>query len=239
MTQTYADFSDVCTKFYDLVINPANVARFVYKSVEKFNPKLALFVGGFFLVAKELQNLGISLTVTDYTDEMVAEGKLRLPGVRVEKADLRDLPFDGEFDTVFVIGRVFTHMLTEEDSSRALRSLHRSLKPGGVTFIDNYENTKIQTTDYFNGRVKVNDPTIEITRDSSTQLLSSQPHIVNWKATYQVMHNGTSKTYNDEMQHRAFSRNEMKRLVEQHGFECSAQGDNFDDTSFFTVATRL
>ncbi len=238
MTETYSNSSDVCAKFYDLVIDPRQVANFVLSKVAGYRPGNCLFVGGFFLVARELQELGLTMTLVDYSEDMMREAYERLSNATTEVADLRKLPFEDEFDTVFVIGRVFTHMLTPEDASSALRSIHRSLKPGGVVFLDNYEDTKIQDTDYFNGRISVSDPAVEIVRDSSTCLVSRDPLIVNWKASYHIKSNGDSRSFSDEMYHRAFSRSEMQRLFEQHGFQVFSQGDNFDETSFFTVAGK-
>lgn len=238
MTETYSDFSDICTKFYDLVVDPYQVAQFVYSKIEKYRPRSVLFVGGFFLVARELQKLGLDLVVTDYTDQMAREARSRLPDTRIELADLRELPFHEEFDTVLVIGRVFTHMLTSEDSSRALQSVNRALKSGGIVLLDNYEDSKIQVTDYFNGCVSVSDSTLQIVRESSTELISHDPLVVNWKAEYRATLGSETKSFNDEMHHRAFSRDEMKELLELHGFTVLGQGDNFDETSFFTLARR-
>ncbi len=238
MTDTYSSFSDICTKFYDLVIDSKEVARFVYEKIQNSKPKTCLFVGGFFLVAKELQNLGLELTVVDYTDEMVKEAHKRLPETKILKADLRKLPFNNQFDAVVVVGRVFTHMLTNEDSSNALQSIYNSLKPDGIVFLDNYEDSKIQVTDYFNGEVIVSNEDVEIIRNSSTELLSQAPMIVNWSAEYHAKIKGQSTTYKDQMPHRAFSRKEIQSLLEEHNFSVISQGDNFDETSFYTVAYR-
>ena len=147
---TYSSFSDICTKFYDLIVDLEEVANFVLSNVKPYPTKNSLFVGGFFMVAKVLAKAGWALTVVDYTDEMVEEDKKRLPGVTVEKADLKDLPYENQFECIFVIGRVFTHMLTSADVNQALQSLHSSRKPGGILFFDNYESSKIQVTNYFN-----------------------------------------------------------------------------------------
>jgi SAM-dependent methyltransferase len=181
MADTYSDFSDVCVKFYDLVVDPEQVASFVYEKIAQFNPRNCLFVGGFFLVAKELQKLGLNIVATDYTEAMVREGHDRLENTRIICADLRELPFNGCFDIVLTVGRVFTHMLNPEDTSRALQSIHRALKPGGAVLVDNYEDSKIQVTDYFNARVTVHDAGVRITRDSSTGLISCDPLVVRWK----------------------------------------------------------
>ena len=54
----------------------------------------------------------------------------------------------------------------------------------------------------------------------------------------EISQNGEEKVFQDEMLHRAFSRSEMKQLLEENGFLVLDQGDNFDETSFYTVAEK-
>ncbi|VVB57840.1 Methyltransferase domain protein [Candidatus Anstonella stagnisolia] len=232
----YSNLAAICARFYDLSVDAREVADFVDAKISGSKPKKILFVGGFFSVARELIGKGYSITVADYTDEMVEEGKKRLPGAKIVKADIRNLPFENEFDAVLVIGRVFTHMYSDEDAGKALGSIKKSLKPKGILLFDNYEDTKITNTDYFNGRITVKDRGIEITRDSSTEIISKTPFIVNWKATYTVTENGTVQKFSDEMEHRAFSRDEIKRTLEKNGFKQISNGNNFDSTSFYSIA---
>ena len=64
-----------------------------FTPLSKYNVKKILFVGGFFLVAKKLAEKGYDVTVADYSEEMVEEGRVRLPKNKVIYADLRKLPF--------------------------------------------------------------------------------------------------------------------------------------------------
>ena len=237
-THLYSYLAKTCAKFYDLIINAEKVADFIDSKISRFKPKKILFIGGFFSVANELSKKGYHIDVADYTDEMVEEGKKRLPGIRVIKADIRSLSFENEFDAVLVIGRVFTHMYSDEDIRKALMSIKKSLKPKGILLFDNYEDTKITKTDYFNGRITGKDRKIEIIRDSSTEIISKNPFIINWKATYTIKENDTHQSFNDEMQHRAFSRQEIKSILEKNRFIQIVCADNFDDTSFYTIARK-
>ncbi len=238
MTATYSDFARICTLFYDYTNNAEATAKFVEKKIERFRPKKVLFIGGFFLVAKELARKGYDLTVVDYTVEMVREAKIRLPGVKIFKADMRGLPFINEFDAIISAGRVFTHMLNDEDAGKALASFEKSLNHSGILFIDNYEDSKIMKTNYFNGKVSAKGPEIKITRESQTEQISKKPFVVNWKAKYSVEENGKKSEYRDEMEHRAFSREERRALLGKSGFEVLEQGNNFDETSFYTIARK-
>lgn len=234
-TNTYSEFSEFCVRFYDLVVEANVVADFVLSKLGDCRGKSVLFVGGFFQVAKQLHARGLELTVVDYTDEMVSLGRQQLEGIRVEKADLAALEYLEEFDVVIVIGRVFTHLLSAEAAHSALAGVYRALKPKGLALIDNYESSKIEKTDYFNGRVRVEDQQLLIIRDSSTKRISTTPHVVEWSARYHVTEGGQEVVFSDTMPQRAFSREEMDALCKAHGFGVCQQGDNFDETSFYTL----
>jgi SAM-dependent methyltransferase len=233
---TYSTHAAICAKFYDLTLSGESVSKFVFEKSESKPGDAGLFVGGMFEVAKGLCNKGVDLTVVDYTDEMVAVGKAKLPGVRVEKADLRHLSYEGQFDIVFVVGRVFTHMISQEDLFRGLSACRRSLRPGGRLFFDNYEDSKIQVTSYFNGTAEAGESDTLILRKSSTTRVSESPYVVRWDAEYSGTFEGEKFSFSDSMDHRAFSRMEVCRLLPDFGFEVLVQGDNFDETSFFTLA---
>ncbi len=236
---TYSTHAAICARFYDLIINAQKVGNFVYDhSLSKPGDK-CLFVGGFFDVAKELFRKSLDLIVVDYTDDMVAVGRSKLPGVPVEKADLRSLPYCEQFDCIFVIGRVLTHMISETDLAAALAGCRRSLKEGGRFFFDNYEDTKIERTNYFNGTVKCGDSETRIERISSTERLSEIPYVVNWSARYTGQFQGADFSFSDSIPHRAFSRSEISLVLPKFGFKMIEQGDNFDDTSFFTLAQTV
>jgi len=238
MSDTYSVHAHICAKFYELNLDAQAVARFVFERSGSVPGQMALFVGGMFEVAAALSSLGLDLTVVDYTDEMVEVGKLRLPQCNVTKADLRALPFHEAFDTVFVVGRVFTHMVTNEDLTAALASCRRALKPQGRLFADNYEDSRIQVTDYFNGTIEAKDNRCTIVRVSTTERLSGAPYVVNWRAEYAGVMDGTPFRFSDSIEHRAFSRAEFADHAQKVGLEVLSQGDNFDDTSFYTLSQR-
>lgn len=237
-TNTYGDFSVFCVRFYDLVVKAEVVADFVLAKIGDFCGKNALFVGSFFQVAKQLHASGLELTVVDYSDEMVLLARQRLEGIRVEKADLAALDYQEQFDLVIVIGRVFTHLLNDKAAQSALAGVHRALRPGGIALIDNYESSKIEETDYFNGQVSVRDKNLSIIRDSSTKRISTTPHVVQWMANHQVTEGELEFTFSDTMPQRAFSREEMAKLCQSHDFQVRDQGDNFDETSFYTLIQK-
>lgn len=76
------------------------------------------------LTAK-LAAIGCAAVGIDTSDELLAAAKMR--GLDVRKADVRDLPFEAEFDAVF--SNAVLHWVREPDA--AARSMRRALKPAG------------------------------------------------------------------------------------------------------------
>jgi len=236
---TYSTHAEICARFYDLIVDGEKVGAFVLEKSRAKAGERALFVGGFFEVARYLKEKGLDLEIVDYSDDMVKVGRTKVPGVVVSKADLRALPSEEKFDCVFVIGRVLTHMISEEDLASALTSCRRALKRGGRLFFDNYENSRIQETSYFNGVLGCSDADTKIERVSRTAKISDVPFVVRWDARYSGEFRSTEFSFSDSMLHRAFSRSEIAALLPKFKFSFLEQGDNFDETSFFTLARAV
>lgn len=236
MTDAYTKYAAICSKFYELTVDSAEVAKFVFDAVEATRGERALFVGGMFGVAAALLDMGLALTVVDYSHEMVAVGQSLLP--RVMHGDLASLDAGTDFDLVLVVGRVFTHMTSEAQLDSALRGCFAALRAGGRLFADNYETSKIETTGYFNGTVVGRESWTVVTRVSTTERISEQPRVVSWRAQYSGVFRGERFEFSDVIPHRAFSRAEFATRLAHAGFELQKQADNFDETSFYTVGRR-
>lgn len=79
-------------------------------------------------VSEALLHAGSSVVGVDFSQEMLAHARERLPDGEFFEADAQDLPFDGgDFDTV-VCNFGMMHI---PDQPQALREVRRVLKPGG------------------------------------------------------------------------------------------------------------
>ena len=239
MACTYERHAKICHKFYQLTVDATNVAKFILARSLAQPPARALFVGGMFDIAAALSRDGFTLSLVDYSREMVALGRAAHPDLQVEQADLRALPYQAEFDYLFVVGRVFTHMISDQDLLSALHSCRRALRPAGCLFFDNYESSKIRVTEYFNGEIVVKSDQGIIKRVSSTSLISKSPCVVEWQAHYSGSLDGDDFEFSDMIEQRAWSRSEIAPFLNETGFRQVSQGDNFDPTSFYTLARAI
>jgi SAM-dependent methyltransferase len=85
--------------------------------------------------AAALAALGHAVTLVDYSPELLARGRERLPFARSELADLRHLQLGERFDLVTSRG-VANDFLTDEDRERLLQRLAEHLSPSGVLMLD-------------------------------------------------------------------------------------------------------
>jgi 2-polyprenyl-3-methyl-5-hydroxy-6-metoxy-1,4-benzoquinol methylase len=85
-------------------------------------------------------DLGYEVTACDIASEMlhVARAKPGAERVRFVAADLCDLPDLGRHDVVVSMNDPFSHVLTDDQFTAALRGVARSLAPGGVFVFDQH-----------------------------------------------------------------------------------------------------
>jgi SAM-dependent methyltransferase len=233
---TYTRHAHICARFYELAIDMPAAAAFIWERTGLQAGQQLLFVGSLFGIAADFARRGAAVLVADYAAPMVALARERLPSVPVQRADLRALPYHRRFDAVVVAGRVFTHMVEDADLRAALQSCHAALRPGGTLFLDNYEDSRIERTPYFNGVLEFEAGAERIRRASCTRRISETPRVVRWEAHYSGRLDGNAFAFSDAIAQRAWSRAEILPMLRNAGLDPIAQGDNFDDTSFYTIA---
>lgn len=86
-------------------------------------------------VASRLAARGYDVIGVDITERFLEVGRARGDGVRYERVDMRELPFEGEFDAAICFWGSFGYFDEAGDLAQA-RSAARALKPGGRYLID-------------------------------------------------------------------------------------------------------
>jgi SAM-dependent methyltransferase len=80
---------------------------------------------------------GWEVTGCDISAAMVEEARPKVgDSVRLEVADMRELPEFGAFDLVWALNDAVNNLLSEEEVVSALKGMKRNLAPGGVILFD-------------------------------------------------------------------------------------------------------
>jgi len=241
----YSKLSEVCREFYKLYFPHQKIAAIINNYLKRNNCKRIVFIGGLVHVAKILQSKGYEITFVDYTEEMIKEAQKVLSNMKFVVSDMRDWDLDEKYDAIVLMGRILTYMYTDKDVQKTLTAFKNNLKEKGVILIDNYEEGKIDQRDYFNGTVEVKDNTMTIRRISSMQKIQSagnvaKPNLYKWDCVYEEIINGKKRSFEDKNHIlRAFSRDEMKKLIEDSGLKFVENASNFEERSFVTVSKKI
>ncbi len=97
--------------------------------------------GDFALALKKAFGGGLTLTGADLSEAMLSSAARKLPGVKLVKAEAKELPFpDGTFDLVTIAFATRNLNIDRDRLLAALREFRRVLKPGGLFL--NLETTR-------------------------------------------------------------------------------------------------
>jgi SAM-dependent methyltransferase len=90
--------------------------------------------------------LGWKVTAADISPSMAELARVKAgPGVRVEVADMRELPVYGSFDLVFCLDDAINYLLSTAELKRALCAIAANLGPEGVLIFDSNTLTTYRT----------------------------------------------------------------------------------------------
>ena len=79
---------------------------------------------------------GFDVTGCDISREMLARAASKAPGVRLVRADLRELGTLGRFDLVTCFDDSLNYLLDESDLAHAVRGIAANLSPTGIVLFD-------------------------------------------------------------------------------------------------------
>lgn len=118
-------------------------ANFVVKALQLTpDSKLLDLCCGFGRHTYEISKISqCSITGLDLSDEYlaIANAQHAAPNITYRKGDMRDIPFDEEFDAVTNLFTSFGFFDDDAENEQVLKEVHKTLKPKGLFFLD-YEN---------------------------------------------------------------------------------------------------
>jgi len=122
-----------------LVVAPAE-SRFIWKTLRlKPGARVLDVCCGTGRHAIPLAKRGAAVTGIDFNAEYLAQARQSAKGLKtlsLSREDMRRMPFRGEFDAAYNVWTSFGYFERFSDDLRALRSIARALKPGGLFLID-------------------------------------------------------------------------------------------------------
>jgi len=183
--------------------------------------------------ANILAGMGFKVTGVDIMNEFITIAKkdAKKQGLSVEyvKKDLRKINYRNKFDRAIMLFTSFGYF-SEEENLLILRNICRTLKKGGLFFLD------IINRDAFLCRLKGLSVT-EITQDMMIDRVSFDSRTgcsIN-RRTY--LRGG--KRHDTEFHVRLYNYNELEKVLEQAGFEIKSSLGDWNGTPFTSNSSRL
>lgn len=91
-------------------------------------------------IAIPLAKRGFDVTGIDLSEHFLAtaQASAKEAGVnlRLIHSDMREIPFEAEFDAVIIMGGSFGQLESDEEHERVVQAVRRALKPGGRFILD-------------------------------------------------------------------------------------------------------
>lgn len=199
--------------------------------------------GGTGRIAWPLAENGHEVTSLDISEAMLVAARAKAsqhPGavghISFVRADMRSFELDTRFALAITPGRVFQSLLTPDDQRRALRAIHRHLRPDGA-FVAQLFDPRLEWCTPMDGPVDHPDRGSARSAATGNAVLASVLHRVNdplrqvlterW-AFLEVDRTGTALRREEEvLELRWTYRHEMRHLLELEGFAVEAEYSDF------------
>lgn len=237
-SKLYTELADTYDIFHDKHLNYSNIAKQIDIILKKHKAKNILHVGsGPGRLSKILsQKYKYDIHLLDVSPQMISLSQTILPKHPHTLADMRDFYLDDEFDAVVLAAGVFPHLLIDEDAGEALEKFHDSLKIDGVLIFDNIYPRKLIEEGAMENKKEIKNKGKTITQYSKINIESYEPTIAKAKVSIRIVAEGEVSFQEYEHLFRAYTQDEIKKLLKKNDFEFLEFEDGIDETSYFTVA---
>jgi SAM-dependent methyltransferase len=189
--------------------------------------------------ARYMVEKGYDVTGIDLSDDVLTIARAKFAGSAVSplflQKDVLGLDFDGEFDGAYCLGSTFVYMTTYEMAIQALKGIRRSLKEGGVLMFDVLNGWQMLDT---SPHMHVSQGEgLKIVRFESRSI-DKMKRVKHIDSLWVIEEKGRVSLDSDSDEYRIFFPDELRFLIESHGFETVAvYGD--DLSSALTSASHF
>lgn len=245
---SYTDFA----KYYDILtdnVDYNNIAYYYSELLHKYGAKKGKLLDlgcGTGNLTLRMERLGFSeITGCDLSQYMLDAAVKKSEKIRWLRSDMRELPFEGEFDTAIATLDSINHLNDKKSAEQAFDSAYRCLKKGGIFAADlntPYKHQYILADNTF---------TFDYEEEGLYCVWENEPipddplnRIYMFLDFFERQEDGNYKRTSDSLSEIALSPEEIKRMLVKSGFrvlECSEYltGGALEDTSEkFTVVAQ-
>jgi len=163
-----------------------------------------------------------------------AEGDARTAGVSVRwlHGDMREIPFEAEFDAVINIFTAFGYFETEAEDLEVLRQVREALKPGGVFLLETMHRDALVRGYQPHGITRHEDGLVVLEERAFDQLSGRN------RVRLTMIHpDGTRREH--EHAARVYSATDLARLCVDAGLEVAAHHGGLDGSALTLNSRRL
>jgi SAM-dependent methyltransferase len=180
---------------------------------------------------------GIAITGQDQSAEYLSDARKAAKNTGVDlplvQSDMRDIPFEGEFDYVINMFTSFGYFDSDEDDLKVLNEIAESLKPGGQLLIDLINRDwVIENNEEFDRRV--NDDGTVILEQRNLNLRTNRNEV-----SFTII--DPDGTQRESFGHRIhlYTLDEVTQMMSQSGIEFQRAYGGFDSEPYSPSSRRM
>jgi SAM-dependent methyltransferase len=152
--------------------------------------------------------------------------------IRWVHSDMREIPFENEFDAVINLFTSFGYLESEDNDQQVLRQVHKSLKPGGLFLLEMIHRESLMRR-YAPSSVTRHDDGLLILEEHRFDLLASRNEV---RVTL-LYPDGRRTEYRHAV--RVYSLTELARMLEAAGLVVQAHYGGLDGSRLTMDSRRL
>lgn len=257
MTPRYYDQGSFSAALYDLIdgaLCPESELNF-YRTLAIGTKTPILDIGaGTGRLSFALSEAGYRVLGVDLSADMLNIAKKKLDAASAEvrsrlaftQADMRHLNLNQTYDLAIVPYRGFNFLLTEEDQSLFLRTLHRHLSETGRAVLDTWgapdgPNTMRSASPHRRTVVNLEGSPFNVARTFKSEHVDQDRQTATFTVTYEIMDkaNNILRHKEEDLTLLWTIPSKMKELLHQHDFRLVAELGGFDAKPAADAGDRL
>jgi len=235
MTQLYSTLSEIYHEMYQHVFDYDKEFHFYDSILKEKNCHKILEIGcGSGMLARRFLDGGYDYLGLDLFNEMLDIARREVKSDRFIQCDMRNLPFDQQFDAILITGRSLAYVSENKGILDTLEGVHKSLKKNGLFVFGVFEASQIfDNFGDFEQNIEHNNK--KIRRISHLEKNLAIGWTYDWFAKYIIEQDHKISEYDDLTTLRAFTRDEIALFMKLTDFDVA---EVIDEEKAFTIVAR-